>query len=146
MSLAAISWIIGIVGALGVAGLVAIAILAPTIFLVVWTMIKDFVATRLGLAIVAGAAALYLGLVVGDINGRREARAICDAAQKRAEEQAQQRDNQQAVIADDDAKQREHQLDQENVSLKEKLDAYQKELAARAQAGCALGSDDLKRM
>lgn len=142
-----INWSIGIVGTLGVAGAIALAVFAPALAEVLFKGAVDIVAkllqTRIGVAILVGLGCLILGELAGDYHGRSVADAACKAAQVRADAEALARDKQQGVLADQDAQKRIVALEASAKKSQEKLNAYSKALAKRKSPACVLGAGDL---
>jgi len=142
-NLIVINWSVGILGAVGIVGAIALAIFVPAVFATLARLVGDFLSTRLGLAIAVGAACLYGGLVYGDISGRGEERAKCQAAQLAAEMEAKARDARQGQLASEDEAQRLAALQAQVQQDQETLDAYAKALAGGKSAACVLTPADL---
>jgi len=143
-SLFVINWIVGAIGAVGITTVILLLIFAPAVASLLLKIVGAFLSTRLGLAVAVGAACLYGGLVYGDVSGRGEERAQCVAAQQRADQEAKQRDADQAKLSDDDATARVAELEHQHTLDQERIDSYDKMLATNpADHPCALGPDDL---
>jgi len=139
-SLIVINWIVGVIGSIGIVGAILLAVFAPAAAAVLFRVVADFVSTRLGLAIVVGAACLYGGLVYGDVSGRAEERAKCQAAQLAAEMEAKARDARQEQLAADDEQRSSVELKSDSLKDKEQTDALR-----QADASChPISADQLK--
>lgn len=145
-SLFVLNWIITIVGAIGLVGLVACMIMAPAVFEVIVKLIMDFLGTRLGLAIVVGTACLYGGLTYGDLTGRSEERAICQANQVKADQEAKKRDSDIGAAAETDDQTRTTSLDLQQAIDEGKLNDLKSQLATAKNAPCVVTPDDLQRL
>jgi hypothetical protein len=140
LSLIDINWIVGLIMSLGLVTVIALAICAPAAAAVLGRIVGDILRTRLGLAVVIGAACLYGGLVYGDLSGRREERATCQAMQRAAEEKAAARDAKQGDLAAADEQASNTQLKSDSLKDKEQTDALR-----QADASChPISADQLR--
>lgn len=142
-----LNWGMALIGVFGVGGLIALFVFAPALAQVILngavTIVGDILKTRLGVAVLVGAACLVAGELAGDYHGRSVAEAACHAAQERADAEAVARDKQQGALADQDAKKRIAVLEAAAKKNQEKINAYTKALGKRKSAVCALGAGDL---
>lgn len=127
----ALNWGLAIVGTLGVAGAIALAIFAPAVAQVLLNgvvgIVRRLLQTRIGVAILVGALCLIGGELAGDWHGR----STCRTAQAQADREAAARDQEQGNLAADDAKQRSAQLD--SAAAKDKETVH---VLAKADATC----------
>jgi len=143
-SLYIITWIIGIFASVGIVGVILLLILAPTAAAALVKVVRDILATRLGLAIAVGLLCGYACLVYGDRSGRSEVRAAWAEANAQAALEAKARDE---SIAKDTAAKYEPLIAERDKTISDfqtQAEAYEKQLVASKVRACPLGAPALR--
>ena len=140
MNLTVLNWFLAIIGALGFAGFVCLAIFAPAAAELAErgtvAVVRDMLKTRVGVAVMVGVLCLIGGELAGDWHGRT----ACRADQAKAEQEAAARDQAQGTIAADDAAARSKELAAAGAKDQEARNALSK-----ADATChPITADELK--
>jgi apolipoprotein N-acyltransferase len=142
-----IDWLsvaLAIVGVVGIGGAIALFFLAPSLLEVLFAgvqkMFGALLATRLGCALLAAAAAGIAADQYREHAAAAQCRAIMAAREQEAEQRAQQRDRDQAALAGSDARQRLAALERQSTQDQETIDA----LRAADQACHPLTADQLR--
>lgn len=142
--------ILTVVGAVGVTGAIALAVLAPAvaepIFAAVLRVVGKILGTRIGLAFVVGFSCLVVGELAGTHQANQTCRATIAAKEKQADAAAAQRDQEQGRLTADDVQGHVAELEAINTANEVKLHDYEQQLAAHKGASCALSPDDVQRM
>lgn len=145
-----LGWILGIVGTLGIAGTIALAIVAPVLARSILDIILDIIgrlwSTRFGVGLLTGAGCLLFGYFYFDSVGEARCQAKWNAANAAAAAKVIRADTaaaDKARAADEKDTATETSIDLANEKARH---AYIAELEKRAASVCTDSNADVKRL